>query len=246
MICASGGDDNGVENEAVSLEILEEFKTSPIGDICSSSSLLLPSRLKLEETVICLKPNEVLSLEEDEPIKSLEETSEVQSDSSGQDHDKFRKVAGGVKKEEKSKQGSSDVKPKPSKKPKKTKTEIKLAKVSNQLNLKKINACFKPLLSGEIKEDIQKHQCRPEAFSLEILRHSQEGEFVRLNERPLLPICTSQPQPSKQQGSRRHDSFRGQKGCDWIEGNNSSNVTGDLIGREISQGTEGTNEGGVL
>ena len=105
---------------------------------------------------------------------------------------------------------------------------------------------FKPLLSGEIKEDIKKQQSRHEAFSLENFRHSHEGGFVRLNERTLLPICTSQPQSSGQQWSRRHDSFRGQKGCDWIEGNNSSNVTGDLIGREISQGTEGTNEGGVL
>ena len=208
--------------------------------------LLSPSSSELKETVTCLKHSEVLSLEEEKSTISLEETSEVQSDASGQDHDKFRKVAGGVQKEEKSKQGSSDVKPKPSKKPKKTKTEIKLAKVSNQLNLKKINACFKPLPSGEIKEDIQKHQCRPEAFSLEILRHSQEGEFVRLNERPLLPICTSQPQPSKQQGSRRHDSFRGQKGSDWTKGNNSSNVSRELIGRETSQGNDWANEGGEL
>ena len=36
--------------------------------------------------------------------------------------------------------------------------------------------------SGEIKEEIQKHQCRPEAFSLENLRHSQEGEFVRMRD----------------------------------------------------------------
>jgi hypothetical protein len=72
-------------------------------------------------TVTCLKQNEVLSLEEDKPTISLEETSEVQSDATGQDHDKFKNVAGGVQKEEKSKQGFSDFKPKPPKKPKKPK-----------------------------------------------------------------------------------------------------------------------------
>ena len=52
--------------------------------------------------------------------------------------------------------------------------------------------------------------------------------------------------PSKQQGSRRHASFRGQKGSDWMEGNNSNNVSRDLIGRETSQGNEWANEGGEL
>ena len=135
------------------------------------------------------------------------------------------------------------LKQKPSKKSKKSKTEIKLAKVSNQLNLKKSNACFKLLSSGEIKEDIQKSQHRPEAFSPENLKHSLEGEFMRLNEMSLPPICTSQSQPSKQQGSRGHESFRGQKGHNWTQGNNSRNVTGGLIGRETSLGNGGTNEG---
>jgi hypothetical protein len=52
------------------------------------------SRTPTKHGQVELWTNEVLSLEEDEPIKSLEETSEVQSDSSGQDHDKFRKVGG--------------------------------------------------------------------------------------------------------------------------------------------------------
>ena len=54
-----------------------------------------------------------------------------------------------LRKKKRENQALLDVKPKPklkpSKKPKKTKTEMQLANVSNQLNLKKINACFKPL-----------------------------------------------------------------------------------------------------
>ena len=38
-----------------------------------------------------------------------------------------------------------------------------------------------PLLGGEIKEDIKKQQHRPEAFSPENVRHSLEGEFMRLD-----------------------------------------------------------------
>ena len=51
MICASGGDDNGVENEAVSLEILEEFKTSPIGDNGSCISSVMVESLEDDRKV---------------------------------------------------------------------------------------------------------------------------------------------------------------------------------------------------
>ena len=39
------------------------------------------------------------------------------------------------------------------------------------------------------------------------------------------------------------DTFRFQAGSDWMEGNDSNNVTGDRIGRKTSQGNEWTNEG---